>query len=91
MSDEAYKQWGMWQKKSDDLAAENRTLRSRAADDPEMDGTDFAHPAWWRGQADGVEKVAVQLGIALDGLDDGGGVLAHPGIERVRRWILEHR
>lgn len=26
-------------------------------DDPSLDGTDFAHPAWWRGNDRGVEAM----------------------------------
>ena len=31
-------------------------------DNPEWDGTDGAHPAWWRGQEDGVKGAVTRLG-----------------------------
>ena len=34
-------------------------------DDPELDGTDGAHPAWWRGQAAGVESAAREISEIL--------------------------
>lgn len=34
-------------------------------DDPEMDGTDGAHPAWWRGCDHGVLECAKQVGSKL--------------------------
>lgn len=36
-------------------------------DDPEMDATDGAHPAWWRGCDYGVEQVCRIIGAVLDG------------------------
>lgn len=38
-------------------------------DDPNLDGTDAAHPAWWRGQERGVDGTLKILAEAL-GLDE---------------------
>jgi hypothetical protein len=67
------------------------TVASQRLDDPDLDGTDGAHPAWWRGSDHACDMAATRLYGAIIGTDDGNGVLAHPGLERIRRWILEHR
>ena len=36
-------------------------------DDPEMDGTDFAHPAWWRGYEHGSASCINEVNRILDG------------------------
>lgn len=56
--------------------------------DPELDGTDFAHPAWWRGNEAGCLGTAERFQKILDGKDDGHGVISHPKLESVRRQIL---
>jgi hypothetical protein len=58
-------------------------------DDTEWDGTDFAHPAFWRGQDDGVSVVVKRIRKVLDGKDKGGGVIGDVGFEKLRRDILE--
>lgn len=60
-------------------------------DDPELDSTDFAHPAWWRGSDHAVEMVVQLFKEAIEGKDEGAGNIGHPGLEEIRRWILEHR
>lgn len=60
-------------------------------DDPAADGTDAAHPAWWRGRANGVACVVEKLREAMDGEDDGAGVCADPALERLRRNVLAAR
>jgi len=57
-------------------------------DDPEADGTDFAHPAFWRGQDDGVRGAVMRIRQVLDGKDDGSGVIGDEGLEKLRRDIL---
>jgi len=56
-------------------------------DEPDMDATDGAHPAWWRGNDAGVESTCVAVHRALDGKDDGAGVAAEPW-ESLRRRLL---
>ena len=53
-----------------------------------MDGTDDAHPAWWRGCDHGVEMVCSVFLKALNKEDDGKGTY-HPQIETIRRRILD--
>lgn len=36
-------------------------------DDPECDGTDAAHPAWWRGNEAGVEGAVREMSRVLSG------------------------
>lgn len=43
-----------------------RTVRW-GLDDPALDGTDAAHPAWWRGNDDGVKAVVKIVNDLLDG------------------------
>lgn len=57
-------------------------------DDPENDHTDYAHPAWWRGNDVGCVMTTLRIKKALDGEDDGSGVIAAPELERVRRRVL---
>lgn len=59
-----------------------------ARGDPQWDGTDAAHPAWWRGNDRGVEQVVERLTEVLDGKDNGSGVLNFPPLESLRRRLL---
>jgi hypothetical protein len=43
------------------------TDRAMVRDDPECDGTDAAHPAWWRGEHDGAMGVIRCVNEWLDG------------------------
>lgn len=38
-----------------------------AGDDPQLDATDFAHPAWWRGYDYGAESTMCEVVKVLDG------------------------
>lgn len=60
-------------------------------DDPELDGTDGAHPAWWRGNDDGVKSVVQILQKIIDGKDDGGGTMGYEPLEKLRRDMLAFR
>jgi hypothetical protein len=42
---------------------------NKMKDDPELDGTDLAHPAWWRGNDEGVRALVSQL---MKKLEEGG-------------------
>lgn len=55
-----------------------------AHDDPEADGTDYAHPAWWRGQQDGVAGAAMRWREALEKPIPAAGVMHEP-LETLRR------
>lgn len=60
-------------------------------DDPEADGTDYAHPAYWRGSDAGVRGAVMRIRQAIDGHDDGSGVIGDSDLEDVRRKILAMR
>lgn len=55
-----------------------RVVREALADDPELDCTDFAKPAWWRGEAYGSSAAIAAVTRILDGKDDGRGVANEP-------------
>lgn len=55
-----------------------RVVREALADDPELDCTDFAKPAWWRGEAYGSSAAIAAMARILDGKDDGRGVANEP-------------
>lgn len=57
-------------------------------DDPELDGTDFAHPAYWRGYERAVETACYKINEILDGKDSGHGCSQEPW-ESTRRRLLE--
>lgn len=74
-----------------------------ASSDPELDGTDFAHPAWWRGHNNGSLGMIAAVTRILDGKDDGKGVANEPwqsvrtrlrealrDRERFAKWIVWH-
>lgn len=56
-------------------------------DDPALDGTDNAHPAWWRGNDAGVVALCQQINEILDGKDDGAGVANEPWESTRRRLV----
>lgn len=60
-------------------------------DEPDLDGTDFAHPAWWRGHDSCAQQIVAMLERTIKGDDNGSGVIGSAGLERIRRWILAHR
>lgn len=55
----------------------------------ELDGTDAAHPAWWRGNDAGVAQVCAQINAILDGADVFG--TASEPWESTRRRVAEAR
>lgn len=57
-------------------------------DDPETDGTDFAHPAWWRGQDHALEMICHHVNLILDGKDDGKGENLEGPWRELRRRLL---
>ena len=64
-----------------------RALIQLAKDDPEMDATDFAHPAWWRGNDQGVIVLCGMINKILDGNDAGHGT-SHEPWESTRRRLV---
>ena len=61
-------------------------MRASGIDNPAIDGTDYAHPAWWRGNDAGVVAICRMVNDILDGKDDGAGVANEPW-ESTRRRI----
>lgn len=62
----------------------------KLANNQDLDCTDAAHPAWWRGERHATESVAQRVLLWLDG-GDGGGVIGSERLEAARRKILEVR
>lgn len=59
------------------------------ADDPETDGTDLAHPAWWRGNDRGVDAVIEIVNKILDGGNAGGGTFGHAPLNVMRDRLMK--
>jgi hypothetical protein len=68
---------------------EARIKELEAQDDPILDATDFAHPAWWRGSDYSYFKICETINRILDGKDKGEGAFGGKELEDVRRKILE--
>lgn len=59
-------------------------------DDPELDCTDAAHPAWWRGHEHGAASVVQAINELLDGKPH-TGVFGFPPLEALAQRILALR
>ncbi len=57
-------------------------------DSPDLDGTDFAHPAYWRGHDQAVEALCQKINKILNGHDHGHGCSNEPW-ESTRRRLLK--
>lgn len=66
----------------------NSTMLEPIKDCPEMDATNFAHPAWWRGHEHTINVLCQKINQILDGQDDGKGISSEPW-ESVRRKLLD--
>jgi len=66
------------------LTASGYTIRK---DDPDWDATDFALPAWWRGEKHGAAVICKAVTEILDGKDTGGGTNNEPWAT-VRKRLL---
>ena len=64
-------------------------LEEARKDNKELDGTDAAHPAWWRGNDAGVSQVCEKINAILDGADVFG--TASEPWESTRRRVAEAR
>lgn len=58
--------------------AEAELAKLRALDDPDMDATDGAHPAWWRGHDHTAKVFGEKLVAWLRGEDDLKGSMSEP-------------
>ncbi len=62
---------------------------ARREDDPELDGTDGAHPAWWRGNDAGCASTTALIERALTrGAGPDAGGVGYAPLERVRRMVV---
>jgi hypothetical protein len=52
--------------------------RDAHVDDPDMDGTDFAHPAWWRGHKYSFAMTCREVNDILDGKKANVGTATQP-------------
>ena len=57
-------------------------------DKPALDDTPRAHPAYFRGKANGINSVLKIVSDVMMGLDNGSGANNHPGVEQMRRALL---
>jgi hypothetical protein len=60
-------------------------------DDPVFDATDFAHPAWWRGQDYGCEATCREVNAIIDGKEPTGTSREPWEQTRKRLWSLVGR
>ena len=63
-------------------------------DDPDLDATDFAHPAWWRGHEHTAVVFCQLVTDILDGKDTGGGFNYEPWHtlrRRLIKMVQEHK
>jgi hypothetical protein len=61
-----------------------------AADNPDFDFTDAAHPAWWRGNDAAVESLCRIINDIFDGKHGDGGTASEPW-ESVRKRLFALR
>lgn len=69
-------------------AAELVAAYRRAADDPQLDATDDAHPAWWRGDDHGFRTMCAEVESVLDGAEPKGTCREPWESLRRRLWAL---
>lgn len=62
-----------------------------AADDPELDATEGAHPAWWRGHDAGAAGVVKALAALLDHPEIAGADFTSPELTELGRRIIGMR
>lgn len=63
---------------------------SPVADDPVMDGTDFAHPAWWRGHEYSFTRSCKEINDILDGTKANVGTSVQPW-QQLRQRLYDIR
>ena len=60
-------------------------------DRPALDDTPKAHPAYFRGKANGINSVLKIVSDIMLGLDNGSSANNHPGIQQMRQALLVWR
>lgn len=56
-------------------------------DDPEFDSTDWAHPAWWRGDLHGLQSAARLIENIISGKEMGVGAM-YEDADKLRQMVL---
>lgn len=64
--------------------------RDAHVDDPDMDGTDFAHPAWWRGHEYSFARSCKEVNDILDGTKANVGTSTQPW-QQLRQRLYDIR
>lgn len=60
-------------------------------DNPALDDSPRAHPAFWRGKVNGIDSMLKIVHDIMTGADNGTGANNHQQIERMRRALLSWR
>ena len=60
-------------------------------DNPALDDTPRANPAFWRGKANGIDAVLKIVHDVMAGNDNGSGVNNHEQLEKMRRALIGWR
>lgn len=60
-------------------------------DNPALDDTPRANPAFWRGKANGIDAVLKIVHDVVTGHDNGSGVNNHEQLEKMRRSLIGWR
>jgi predicted nucleic acid-binding Zn-ribbon protein len=64
---------------------------NKKIDYPDADGTDYAHPAWWRGHDHAIAMFCHHVNQILDGKDDGTGENVEGNWRDLRKRLLAMR
>ena len=78
-----------WIERQAECVTLREALEEARKDNEELDGTDAAHPAWWRGQDYGADSICRALTKVLDGKEP-AGTCGEP-YEKLRRRVWEAR
>ena len=85
---------GIWprdKRSAEQVVREIRDGAGSKPDNPDLDGTDAAHPAWWRGHDHGSGMMTRTVLALFDEPLDGPGVFGNPELELIRQKIRELR
>jgi hypothetical protein len=64
-------------------------FRRTSQDDPQWDGTDAAHPAWWRGNDAGVHSTVAALNRVMNG--EHTGTFGYAPLEQLANRLRDQR
>ncbi|HSF28848.1 MAG TPA: hypothetical protein VLK82_00025 [Candidatus Tectomicrobia bacterium] len=94
MEPKTFQEFSEWLRASAEHArmdAEINRLNRLLELERDLDCTDFAHPAYWRGTNVATKRVVEILSKAVNGEDDGAGAYGYEPLERLRRRIIQIR